>query len=556
MPLIKSTIPEDITSKETLVKVLSNHINQTPNRVIYRFLENGEEESDRRTYQDLYDNAKRIASHILEYAKPGDRVLLLYPSGLDFMDGFLGCLLAGVIAVPAFPPQGKRRIGRLENIVADCKATLILTIDSIYAKSISWFDNEIFANVKWLQTNVLIHSLDKDFPVVMPGDIAFLQYTSGSTGDPKGVMVTHANIIHNNKLMKNCFHQNSETIGVSWLPIYHDMGLIGNILQALYVGFEMIIMPPTAFIQKPVRWLKVISSYQATFSGGPNFSYDLCVNQVKEEDLKGLDLSSWQVAYNGSEPIRPETINNFITSFSFIGFGKMNLIPCYGMAETTLIISCSIFNSIPKALLLDKESFHSGKVKIFDKEDETSDTIEFVSNGPILEELKIEVVNPDTKMICQENEIGEIWISGASVAKGYWQREVLTKDFFQARIQNSDANFDEDEIEYLRTGDMGFVNDKELYLTGRLKELMIINGANHFPQDIERVVQQSHIDLQNNAGAAFCVERKGKEQLVIVQEIKRTSMKGYDFDFIVKSIINSVFEQHELSIYAIILVEP
>ncbi|SNR31532.1 hybrid non-ribosomal peptide synthetase/type I polyketide synthase, partial [Flavobacterium sp. ov086] len=556
MPLIKSTIPEDITSKETLVKVLSNHISQTPNKVIYRFLENGEEESDCRTFQDLYDNAKRIASHILEHAKPGDRVLLLYPSGLDFIDAFLGCFLAGVIAVPAFPPQGKRRIGRLENIVADCKATLILTIESIYTKSSGWFDTEIFENVKWLQTNVLVDSLDKDFPVVLPTDTAFLQYTSGSTGDPKGVMVTHSNIVHNNKLMKNCFHQNTESIGVSWLPIYHDMGLIGNILQALYVGFEMIVMPPTAFIQKPSRWLKVISDYKGTFSGGPNFSYDLCANQIKEEDLKGLDLSSWQVAYNGSEPIRPETVNNFTTRFSSIGFDETYLIPCYGMAETTLIVSCSDFNSIPKALLLDKENFHSGEVKLFNKEDKTSNTIEFIGNGPVLEELEIKIVNPDTKMVCQENGIGEIWISGASVAKGYWQREELTKEVFQARIQNSDANSEEDKEEYLRTGDMGFINEKQLYITGRLKELMIINGVNHFPQDIERVVQQSHIDLQNNAGVAFCTESKGKEQLVIVQEIKRTSMKGYDFNFIVKSIIDSVFEQHELSVYAIVLVEP
>ncbi|MGO4773547.1 amino acid adenylation domain-containing protein, partial [Flavobacterium sp. W22_SRS_FK3] len=556
MSKIKSNIVEDMTSKETLVKVLSNHISETPNRVIYRFLENGEEESDCRTYQELYDNAKRIASHILEHAKPGDRVLLLFPSGLDFIDAFMGCLLAGVIAVPAFPPQGKRRIGRLENIVADCKANLILTLESIYIKSISWFDTEIFENVKWLQTNVLSQVLDKDFPEILPEDTAFLQYTSGSTGDPKGVMVTHANIVHNNKLMKNCFHQNSESIGVSWLPIYHDMGLIGNILQALYVGFEMIVMPPTAFIQKPVRWLKVISDYKGTFSGGPNFSYDLCANQIKEEDLKGLDLSSWQVAYNGSEPIRPETVNNFSTSFSSIGFDETYLIPCYGMAETTLIVSCSNFNSIPKSLLLDKEKFHSGEVKLFDKEDKTSNTIEFIGNGPVLEELEIKIVNPDTKVLCKENEIGEIWISGASIAKGYWQREELTKDVFQARIQNSEANLQEDKEEYLRTGDMGFVNDKELYITGRLKELMIINGVNHFPQDIERVVQQSHIDLQNNAGAAFCMEAKGKEQLVIVQEIKRTSMRGYDFNFIVKTIIDSVFEQHELSVYAIVLVEP
>ncbi|MDO5977225.1 non-ribosomal peptide synthetase/type I polyketide synthase, partial [Flavivirga jejuensis] len=556
MSIINPIVSEDLISRKTLISVFNDHIIQTSNKLVFRFLENGEEENDSRTYQDLHDNATRIASHILEKVTPGERVLLLYPSGLDFIDAFLGCLLAGVIAVPAFPPQGKRRISRLENVVADCKATLILTTEKIHVKSVKWFDNEVFSDLDWLQTDMLSHCMGKDFPVILPQDTAFLQYTSGSTGDPKGVMVRHSNIVHNNKLIKNCFHHNPETIGVSWLPIYHDMGLIGNILQALYVGFEMIIMPPTAFIQKPIRWLKTISNYKATYSGGPNFAYDLCVHQIKEEDFIGLDLSSWQVAYNGSEPIRPETIDSFVTNFSSVGFKKTYLAPCYGMAETTLVVSSCAFNSIPKTLLLDKEDFRLGKVKLSEKENTISNTMKFMGNGPVLEDLKIKIVNPDTYRVCEKNEIGEIWISGDSVTQGYWGREELTIDVFRAQIHYANGRVNKKEGYYLRTGDMGFIQNKELYITGRLKEMMIINGVNYFPQDLERTIQDSHIDLQINAGSAFTILIKDKQELIVVQEIKRTSIRNYDFETIKKDIIESVFEVHGLPVYAIVLVRP
>ncbi|WP_062060637.1 non-ribosomal peptide synthetase [Aquimarina longa] len=547
---------EEVFSEKTLVEVFKKYLNQFPDKTIYRFLENGEEENDFRTYQELYDRAKIIASHILKNANPGDRVLLLYPSGLDFTDAFFGCLIAGVIAVPAFPPQGKRRIGRLENIVRDCKASFILTTDVIYTKTNKWFDNEVFEKVNWLQTNILADVIDIDVPSIQPEDIAFLQYTSGSTGAPKGVKVTHANIIHNNKLIQNCFNQNTETIGVSWLPIYHDMGLIGNILQAFYVGFEMIIMPPTAFIQKPVRWLKTITKYKATYSGGPNFAYDLCANQIKEEERIALDLSSWFVAYNGSEPIRPETMDNFANTFSANGFKREYLSPCYGMAETTLVVSACNFGMLPEILILDKEDFHSGKVNLQEAIKDTTAIMKFMGNGPVLEDMKVKVVDPETKKKCNEGEIGEIWISGASVAKGYWQKEEITKEIFQAYIHDSDKENNISDGPYLRTGDMGFIHNEELYISGRLKEMMIFNGVNHYPQDIERAVQYSHPDLQNNAGASISVHRNGNQQLVIIQEVKRTSMRTYDFETIVKNIREAVFEKHELAVYGIVLISP
>ncbi|GGX08649.1 hybrid non-ribosomal peptide synthetase/type I polyketide synthase [Aquimarina muelleri] len=542
---------------KTLIQVFENHLTQSPNKVLYRFLLDGEAESDSRTYLELYNRSKRIASHILIHVNPGDRVLLLYPSGLDFVDAFFGCMLAGVIAVPAFPPQGKRRIGRLEKIVSDCDANLIMTTEDIYSKSNSWFDNnEVFAKVEWLKTNVLEEDIDKKFPLVNEEDVAFLQYTSGSTGDPKGVMVTHSNIIHNSKLIQNCNHHTSQTIGVSWLPIYHDMGLIGNILQSFYVGFEMIIMPPTAFVQKPVKWLKTISKYKATLSGGPNFAYDLCVNQIKKEDLIGIDLSSWLIAYNGSEPIRTETMGNFADSFEHLGFQRTSLTPCYGMAETTLIVSSCVFKKVPETLKLDKANFSSGKIALFNEKTPEADLIEFVGNGPVLEDLDVIIVNPDTKQACEANAIGEIWISGPSVTKGYWNKKDLSKEIFSAYIRDNKNIVDKNKGPYLRTGDMGFLNKGQLYISGRLKEMMIINGVNHFPQDIEQTVQRSHSDLQNNAGAIFSITVDGKEQLAMVQEIKRTSIRSYDFGAIIKSIYESVFQEHELAIHSIVLVSP
>lgn len=542
--------------EQTIVDLFNTHLVRFPNKTIYRFLTNGEEETASRTFQQLYERSKVIASHILEKATPGDRVLLLYPSGLDFTDAFFGCLLAGVIAVPAFPPQGKRRIGRLETIVADCNATLIITTDEVYKKCHSWFSDEVFSEVKWLQTNVLttIKEVSKNVEITAQ-TIAFLQYTSGSTGDPKGVMVTHQNILHNTKLIQDSFRLSPKSIGVTWLPIYHDMGLIGNILEALCVGFELIIMSPTSFIQKPIRWLQTISDYKATYSGGPNFSYDLCVNQIQEEQLKELDISGWKSAFNGSEPIRLETLHRFVDKFEKVGFKEKALFPCYGMAETTLVVSSSKYTSVPNMLYLEKDKFHQGIISIH-REEKKTNQIGFVGNGPVLGDLKVKIVNPETRQVCKKGEIGEIWVAGKSIAKGYWNREKLSQEIFLATTVYANGKENTKAGTFLRTGDMGFFHEGELFVSGRLKEVMIFNGANYYPQDIEKTIQEAHPDLQNNAGAAFETVIDGVAQLVIVQEVKRTSMRNYNFKEIVKSICDSVFQEHELGVYGILMVKP
>ncbi|WP_159025668.1 non-ribosomal peptide synthetase/type I polyketide synthase [Aquimarina sp. Aq78] len=549
---MKPSVPESISMEKTLIEVFDTYLQQSPDKTLYRFLEDGEEESDSRTYQELYNRAQIIASHILEYANQRDRVLLLYPSGLDFTDAFFGCLLAGVVAVPAFPPQGKRRIGRLEKIVSDCNATLVLTKETIYEKTRSWFDSEL----DWLRTDELSDILKKKLPEIYPDTIAFLQYTSGSTGNPKGVIVNHSNIVHNSELFKKCFRTNSTSVGVSWLPIYHDMGLIGNIIQAFYVGFELIIMPPVAFVQKPVRWLKAFSKYRGTISCGPNFAYDLCTNQIKKEDLEGIDLSSWRVAINGSEPIRPDTFDKFALRFEKYGLKKETLFPGYGMAEVTLTVSGCKFDTPPITLELDKRKFHNKEINVVEPSEDQEDTIRLMGNGPVIEGLIVKIVDPETKQICDSNQIGEVWVNGESVAKGYWEKEEMTKEIFQAFLKNTNGEEDKEQGPFLRTGDMGFLYDGELYISGRLKEMMIFNGVNYYPQDLERTVQYAHHDIQNNAGVVFFTNIDEQERLIVVQEIKRTSIRTYSLKSVVSSICQSILEEHELSVHKIILISP
>ncbi len=547
---------KNVSKERTLVHLFTRHLKQSPNKVLYRFLKNGEDEVDTRTFQELFDRSMIIASHISKQTKPGDRALLLYPSGLDFVDAFFGCLLAGVIAVPAFPPQGKRRVGRLEKIVSDCKADLVLSIQDIYEKSNTWFDDKVISTSNWIQTDGIEGLLDHELPEITPETIAFLQYTSGSTGDPKGVIVDHSNLIHNSRLIQDSCNHTQESKEVSWLPIYHDLGLIGNIIQAFYVGFELIIMPPIAFIQKPVRWLKAISSYKGTTSGGPNFAYDLCLNSIQQSELKDIDLSSWQVAFNGAEPIRSETLKKFSNFFKDYGFRDTAIFPCYGMAETTLMVSGTQINEQPSIIDVNKENFNIGKIEISHNDKENNNSIKLVSSGLVLGDLKVKIVNPETKKICKKGEIGEIWINGGSVAKGYWDREELSAETFSVYTNYANGKINRKKGSYLRTGDTGFFHQNELFISGRLKEMMIFNGVNYYPQDIERIVQNEHPDLQNNAGVALSTTINGKEELVIVQEVKRTSIRNYDFKSIVKRICDSVYEEHQLSVYAIVLVSP
>ncbi|MDF5730186.1 MAG: type I polyketide synthase, partial [Rhizonema sp. PD38] len=492
--------------------------------------------------------AKVIAAQLQSMGATGQRALLLYPSGLEFIAAFCGCLYAGVVAVPAYPPRANQKMSRLEAIVADAQARVILTtvallnnIESRVAQNLE------LAALPCLATDNIDENQAESWQetTLYESTLAFLQYTSGSTGTPKGAMVSHGNLLHNEKIIQKGFDHSSQSSVVGWLPLFHDMGLIGNVLQPLYVGIPCILMSPEAFLQRPLRWLQAISQYKATTSGGPNFAYDLCVSKITDEQRATLDLSSWQVAFSGAETVRAETMARFAAAFADCGFRREAFYPCYGMAETTLIVSGGDASAQPVVQTFQKASLEKNRVVPVLTEDYDSQTV--VGCGRALEDVEIVIADPQIMERCQPNEIGEIWVSGPSVAQGYWNRQEQTEETFRAQLQGTVAK------PFLRTGDLGFLLNGELFVTGRLKDVIIIRGRNHYPQDIELTVEQSHSALRSNAGAAFSVDFAGEEKLVVVQEVERSYLRKLNANEVIGAIRRSVAEQHDLEVYAVML---
>lgn len=533
----------------TIVDLLRYRAKNKPTKKAYIFLKDGETESDSLTYGELDQQARIIAANLQSWQ--GARALLLYPSGLEFITAFFGCLYAGVIAVPVYPPRHNQKLSRWLAIAQDSQAKIALTTSSILQNiDRRWQQEpELLTNLKWVATD----TIDANTPgfisqSVNQSSLAMLQYTSGSTGTPKGVMLTHGNIIHNQQLIHQAFGHSEQSIGVGWLPLFHDMGLIGHILQPIYVGFPSILMPPVAFLTKPIRWLKAISQYRATTSGGPNFAYDFCVNKVQLEELANLDLSSWELAYNGAEPVRAATLQQFAKKFSFCGFNYNAFYPCYGMAETTLLAAGGLKNFQP--VIRSVKAVELGQNSIVESENFETGNQELVGCGlPYIFGNKVTIVNPESLTCCPEKQVGEIWLSGDNIAAGYWNRPSATKETFQAYLS------DTQEGPFLRTGDLGFLLDGELFITGRIKDVIIIRGQNHYPQDIELTVYQSHPTLRANYGAAFTIEFQGKERLVIVQEIERSHLQKLDFNEVVGKIRQAVAIEHFLQVYAVVLVK-
>jgi len=535
----------------TLVELLSYRAQNQPKQKAYAFLlRDGEKEEISLTYPELDQKARAIASHLQSLGVSGERALLLYPPGLDFITAFLGCLYAGVVAVPAYPPRKNMNFLRLQAIITDAQATVVLTTSSLLADLGSqWAENPELPTMHWLSTDDIDSNLSSDWqePRLEKDTLAFLQYTSGSTGTPKGVMISHGNLLSNQRAIKIGFGHTDKTIFVGWLPLFHDMGLIGNVLQPLYLGIPSILMSPVAFLQKPLRWLQAISRYKATTSGGPNFAYDLCVRKITPEERSRLDLSRWEVAFNGAEPVRSETLERFANYFAECGFRKEALYPCYGMAETTLFVSGGLKTSPPLLYQVEAAALEENQVVAANSEEGTS-TI--VGCGRTWLDEKIAIVDPQSLTLCPPSQVGEIWVSGSSVAAGYWRRPEQTTETFQAYLSDTGAG------PFLRTGDLGFLQDEELFITGRLKDVIIVRGQNHYPQDIELTVQNSHPALRFDGGAAFTVEQKGQQRLVIVQEVERTSLRRLNIKEVVGNITESVIDHHGLQMYATVLIKP
>ena len=554
------------TKFSTLVDLLGYRAQNQSDQTAYTFLEDGETEAGRLTYKELNRQARAIALRLQSLDATGSRALLLYPPGLEFIAAFFGCLYAGVVAVPAYPPRRNQNMTRLQAILTDAQATVALTTTSLLGNIEQRFaESPELADLRWLATDNIASDLAQAWqePEVNSDTLAFIQYTSGSTGTPKGVMVSHGNLLHNSAAINECFADTPNSRGVSWLPPYHDMGLIGGVLQPLYVGAPMILMPPVAFMQKPLRWLQAISRFKATNSGGPNFAYDLCLRKITPEQLASLDLSSWEVAFTGAEPVRAETLEQFAATFESCGFRREAFHPCYGMAETTLIVSGGLKTVPPIIRQVDGAALEQNRV-VAARGKEGTRTI--VGCGQSLLDQKILIVDPESLTPCPDNQVGEIWVSGPSVAQGYWNRPEQTQEIFHAYLADTgDSAAAETQGEsnaagqspgpFLRTGDLGFLQDGELFITGRIKDLMIIRGQNHYPQDIELTVEKSHPALRPGCGAAFTVEVKRQERLVIVQEVERSYLRKLNVNEVVGNIRASVAAEHALQVYATVLVK-
>lgn len=543
-----TTIPSELT---TFVDVLCWRAQQQPAQTAYRFLPEGVVGAERlMTYGALDRQARAIASLLIELQGQGQRVVLLYPAGLDYIAAFFGCLYAGAIAVPAYPPRPNRSLQRIQSIIRDSGATIALTQEAVLTKLEQRFSEcPELKSLYWLSTDALDEALAARWqrPALEANSLALLQYTSGSTAAPKGVMISHDNLLHNSSLINQFFQDSAASSGVSWLPPYHDMGLVGGILQPLYIGAEMTLMPPVAFLQKPIRWLEAICHYGATTSGGPNFAYDLCVRKTTPEQRQRLDLSSWELAFSGAEPILFETLERFAAAFAGAGFQRTAFYPCYGMAETTLMITGADKGQPLETHPAAARALQLNQVLPPEADD---DRRILVSCGRPHAAQQVTIVEPQTHQICAENTIGEIWVSHSrSTAQGYWSRPEETQRSFAAELAGGSAS------PFLRTGDLGFLRQGQLYVTGRLKDLIIIRGRNHYPQDIEATVEQAHPALRAGAGAAFSVDMGEAEQLVVVQELERSYLRRLEPEALCAAIRQRVAEQHELQVAAIVLLK-
>ncbi len=534
-----------------LVDILRKRAQAQPDRIAYTFLVDGETKEVNLTYQQLDQRARAIAADLQAFCQPGDRALLLYPSGLEFIAAFFGCLYAGVVAVPAYPPRRNQNVSRLEAILQDARPRVVLTTNLISSNiETKLAENEELTSLYYIATDIIPQEKSSFWqkPELNGDTLALLQYTSGSTGTPKGVMLAYDNIMHNLAMIADCFGHTTSSKGLIWLPLYHDMGLIGGILQPLFVGFPVVLMSPMHFLQKPLRWLQAISRYKATTSGGPNFAYDLCVNKAKPEQLANLDLSSWEVAFSGAEPIQAETLEKFNKKFARCGFNYNAFYPCYGMAETTLLAVGGVKNIKPVIRGVKKAELAQNL--IVKSEISSKETQVLVGCGrPYRFGKKVIIVNPDSLTRCKKEKVGEIWVSGESIASGYWNRPIATEETFQAYLT------DTGEGPFLRTGDLGFLHDGELFVTGRIKDLIIIRGRNYYPQDLELTVENSHFSLRQGCGAVFTIEIKAEERLVVVQEIERNYLRNFNFKEIVGNIRQAVSAEHNLQIYDIVLLK-
>ena len=544
-------LPQRFT-RATLVDLLQMRASATGDKQAFQFISGHGGDDHGMTYRDLHERAMAIGGELQTLAARGERALLLFPPGLDFITAFFGCLYAGIVAVPAAPPGRNRMTSSVEAIFEASNPSLILST-SAHRKVAeqSYARLSRLTERPWISIDHVSNDRGRLWrdPGVDGQQTAFLQYTSGSTSSPKGVVLTHENLMQNAAMIQQAFNNTPDGHGVFWLPLYHDMGLIGGVLQPVYCGGPCTLLAPAAFLQRPALWLETISRLRATVSGGPDFAYDLCVRKISAEEREKIDLSSWKVAFTGAERIRAETINRFAETFASCGFRREAIFPCYGLAEATLMVSGGPRQTSPSILRVRADALSRNQIEEVSTDDAGStEARTLVGCGRCMDGQKVVIADPETRLSCKDGVVGEIWVQGASVSSGYYKRPEATTTAFDGRLA------DTGEGPFLRTGDLGFLRDGQLYVTGRLKDVIIIRGRNYYPEDIERSVDRTHPAFRAGYCAAFSVDVGDRDRLVIVQEIE-PRQRNLEPEPALKAIRSAVALQHELEVYAIVLVK-
>lgn len=541
-------------NNETVLDLSINNSQKRPNDTAYTFLENGEHVVDSLSYQQLDNQARSLAAQLTSHyqLQKGDTVILLFCPGLDFIRGLFACLYGGFIAVPVNPPSSNGQSWANFLAIVDNSKTAVILADQTKEKFLQrqYLVNKQSPSCPIVDIATLNQDLSNTYvkPAITSNDIALLQYTSGSTGIPKGVMVTHSNIMHNLQGIADEVYQSKDNnITVSWLPVYHDMGLFGGVLVNVLLAGHYIFMAPTSFLLKPLRWLKAVDHYRAKVVGMPNFAYELCAESIDDEQLKGIDLSCLNIASSGAEPVLAETLKKFTRRFFKYGFKPHAFVPSYGLAESTLLVCAKKKDELktPTTISIDKDKLEDKRVELTELGAENSR--QFVSCG-VTKPGSTVIVDPETLQSVNDRLVGEIWIRSPSISPGYWNDPVKTAEVFNAEV-NGEGGF-------YRTGDFGFLHEGEIFITGRLKDLIIIHGKNHYPADIEQTVQLQDDALIKNAGAVFSVDIGGIEYVVVTQEVHQNYIKSLDAQGVINRIKMAVSEHHEIQLHGVMLLPP
>jgi acyl-CoA synthetase (AMP-forming)/AMP-acid ligase II len=514
---------------------------------LFTQLERGVDPVARVDLATLRAQATRIAGHLQLLAEPGARVLLVFPHRLEFISAFFGCLVAGVVGVPTVLPRTRRAVGSLLAVASAARPALALTLDGLLPSL-----EAALAEVPGLRCVSIESLLAEDAaafrrPELRPDGLAYLQFTSGSTGTPKGVEVTHGSLMHNCRLLRDALDLPAGAPLVSWLPFFHDWGLVGCVVFPLVMGLPAYYLDPVEFLYAPARWLAAISRFRAAISCAPNFAYQVCAEVVREEEKASLDLGAWQVAMVGAEPVRRDTLDRFVASFAACGFRREALYPSYGLAENTLVVTGGLRGEPPVYLSVDRAALERRRV-VRTSEGESERSRVLVGCGKPLGDQRLNIVNPATLLPCRDDEIGEVWVAGPSVTRGYWQRGDDGEQTFFARLRNGDAT------PWLRTGDLGFLSGGELFLCGRRKDVIIKAGSNYFAEDVERVAEGGHPALRALGGAAFSVEVADTERLVIVHELNYGPRPAHEEIF--DGIQGAMVDAFGIKADAIVLIKP